>query len=143
MAKAEQGDTVKVHYTGTLSDGTEFDSSRDRDPLEFTVGANEVLPDFEIAVVDMDEGESKTITITAENAYGPYRDDMKLTIPREQIPKGLEVEIGNQYHIPQQNGHSVVVTVTNIEGDEVTLDANHPLAGEDLTFDIEVVAVEK
>lgn len=130
---------MKVHYTGTFADGTEFDTSRNREPLEFTVGNNEVLPDFETAVVGLEVGDTKTITIVAAKAYGEHRDDMKLAVARDQVPDELELEVGSQYRIPKKDGGSVVVTVIDIGDEDVTLDANHPLAGKDLTFDFEVV----
>jgi peptidylprolyl isomerase len=143
MSTIQHGDTVQVHYTGTLADGSEFDSSRDREPLEFTVGGNEVLPDFELAVVGLNVGDTKTITIEAAKAYGEYRDDMKLEVALDQVPDELELAIGNQYRIPKKDGGSVVVTVVEIGDESVSLDANHPLAGKDLTFVFDVVGVSE
>lgn len=142
MAQVKQGDTVDVHYTGKLDDGTVFDTSRERDPLHFTVGEGKLIPDFEQAVVGMQQGESKTVAIPAEKAYGPHRDDMVIVVERDQIPKDMNPEVGDQLQIGQPSGGAYIVTVTDVNNENITLDANHPLAGEDLTFDIEVVGVK-
>lgn len=141
MAQAQHGDTVKVHYTGKLDDGTVFDSSVDREPLEFTIGEGSIIPGFEQAVVGMSKGESKTETIPTENAYGPYVEEMVVTIDRQQMPAEIEPEVGQQLHIQQPDGQLVPVMVTDVSNSTVTLDANHPLAGEDLTFDIQLVEI--
>jgi peptidylprolyl isomerase len=137
--KAKQGDTVKVHYTGKLDDGTVFDTSVNRDPLQFTIGKGQVIPGFEQAVVGMEVSESKTTKVTASEAYGPRRDEMVLQVDRKQFPADLNPEVGQQLRIPQPNGQPVIVRVTDISEASVTLDANHPLAGQDLTFDIQLV----
>lgn len=142
MAQAKHGDTVKVHYTGKLDDGTVFDSSTDRDPLEFTIGAGNIIPGFEKAVVGMAQGESKTEIIPTEQAYGPYMEEMVVTIDRQQMPPEIEPEVGQQLHIQQPDGQLLPVMVTNISNGNVTLDANHPLAGENLTFDIKLVDID-
>ncbi len=141
MAKAKVGDTVRVHYIGTLDDGTVFDSSMGREPLEFTLGENEVIPGFEEAVIGMEPGERKSITIPSDEAYGPYYEDMVLTVDRSEFPPDLELEVGQRLQVRQADGYVFAVTVTEITDDEVTLDANHPLAGEDLTFAIELVEI--
>lgn len=142
MAKAQNGDTVRIHYTGRLSDGSEFDSSAGGDPLEFTIGQNEVIPGFENAVTGMIPGEKKTVTIPCDEAYGPHRDEMITLVERDQFPAGDTPEIGQQYEmVNQETGQSFIMTVAEIQDGGIVLDANHPLAGEDLTFDIELVAI--
>ncbi len=141
MNQAKQGDTVLIHYRGKLQDGTEFDSSYDRDPLEFTIGQGQLIPGFEEAVVGMTPGESKASHIPSDQAYGERRDDMVLEVSKEQIPDEIEVEIGQQLQIQQQSGQAVPVTVTDVQEDMVTLDANHPLAGKDLMFELELVEI--
>lgn len=141
MPQAKPGDTVKVHYTGKLDDGTVFDTSAEREPLEFTVGDGQVIPGFEQAVVGMNPGDSKTAKIPADEAYGPHRAEMVLQVGRDQFPPNIEPEVEQQLQIRQPDGQSFVVTVTDISETDVTLDANHPLAGEDLTFDIKLVEI--
>lgn len=141
MDSAQTGNVVKVHYTGKLEDGTVFDSSRDREPLEFTLGSGQVISGFEQAVAGMKVGETRSAHVPADDAYGPRRDDLVLEIEREQIPEDIEVEVGTQLQLQQQNGQAVPVTVADVGGESVTLDANHPLAGEDLYFDLELVEV--
>jgi peptidylprolyl isomerase len=138
---AKLGDTVKVHYTGKLDDGTVFDSSVDRDPLEFTIGSGNIIPGFEQAVVGMTPGESKTEVIPNDQAYGPYMDEMVVIVDRRQMPGDLQPEVGQQLQIQQETGQVIPVVVTDISDGSITLDANHPLAGEDLTFEIELVAI--
>lgn len=141
MPQAKQGDTVKVDYTGKLDDGTIFDSSHGGTPLEFTIGDGQVIPDFEKAVVGMEPGDSKTITTPADRAYGPHDENMVVQVDREMVPPGLDLQVGMQLEMSQANGMVIPVTVTNVSDNNVTLDANHPLAGEDLTFDIELVQI--
>ncbi|NJR51396.1 MAG: peptidylprolyl isomerase [Leptolyngbyaceae cyanobacterium CSU_1_3] len=141
MAQAQQGDTVKVHYTGKLDDGTVFDSSSSGDPLEFTIGSGNIIPGFEKAVVGMSPGDSKTELIPVDDAYGPHREEMVLVVDRAQMPSDLDPEIGQQLQIQQPSGQAIPVVITDISEAEVTLDANHPLAGEDLTFDIQLVEI--
>ncbi|HEY9903629.1 MAG TPA: peptidylprolyl isomerase [Candidatus Sericytochromatia bacterium] len=141
MLQAKPGDTVKIHYTGRLDDGTVFDSSDNREPLEFTINEGQVIPGFEQAVVGMTPGESKTEKIPMHQAYGPHREEMVLEVSREQIPPDLQPEVGQQLQIQQPNGQPVAVFVTDVTDAKVTLDANHPLAGEDLTFDIHLVEI--
>ncbi|MCE5323185.1 peptidylprolyl isomerase [bacterium] len=141
MAQAKQGDSVKVDYTGKLKDGSVFDSSANREPLEFTIGGGHVIPDFEEAIVGMNPGDSKTIEICADRAYGQHHDDMVIEIDKAQFPEDIKPKVGDQLQISQPDGRAAVVVVTEITEDSVTLDANHPLAGQDLTFDIQLVEV--
>ena len=141
MAQAKSGDTVKVHYTGTLDNGTVFDSSADREPLKFTIGQGRLITGFENAVVDMNPGETKTVKIPSESAYGPHREDMLLRVNRSEFPEGLEPKIDQKFQVRNANGDNAVVTVVAIDGDDVTLDANHPLAGENLTFEIQLTEI--
>ena len=141
MAKAKLGDTVKVHYTGTLEDGVEFDSSRDREPLEFTIGSQQVIEGFEDGVVGMEIDENKVITIPADKAYGPYHKELALEVPMEQFPSHITPEVGLQLQLTQPDGRPVTVMITEVTDSVVILDANHPLAGKDLTFDIQLVEI--
>lgn len=141
MSEAKQGDKVSVHYTGRLDDGTEFDSSRDRSPLEFTIGEGQVIPGFEEAVVGMDVDDSKTISIPAAEAYGGYHQEMVFSIERTELPPGLDPEVGQRLQKGEPDGSNMVVTVVEISQESVTMDANHPLAGKDLTFDIQLTAI--
>lgn len=140
MAQAKQGDTVRVHYTGTLDDGQEFDSSRGLDPLTFTLGTGSVIQGFDDAVTGMTVGDEKRVTIPADEAYGPRRDELTLQLPRSELPPDLELEEGTQLRM-EQGDQSVVVTVRQLDDTTVTLDANHPLAGEDLTFNLRLVEI--
>jgi peptidylprolyl isomerase len=143
MQQAKRGDTVHVHYRGTLDDGTEFDTSAGSDPISFTVGAGEVIPGFEDAIEGMATGEKKTQHIAVENAYGTHRDELVFTVPRDQMPEGTEIEVGDMLQVGFPDGSNATVQVTAVEGDEVTLDANHPLAGKNLTFELELVGIEE
>jgi peptidylprolyl isomerase len=140
--QAKSGDTVKVHYTGKLTDGTLFDSSINGEPLEFTIGAGNIIPGFEQAVLGMAPGESKTAVIPSEQAYGNYQAEMAMVIDRQQMPNEIEAEIGQQLQIQQPNGELVPVVITEVSDTSITLDANHPLAGEALTFEIELVSID-
>jgi peptidylprolyl isomerase len=140
MPQAKQGDTVRVHYTGTLEDGQEFDSSRGLDPLTFTIGAGAVIQGFDDAVTGMAVGDEKRVTIPAADAYGPRRDELTVRIPRTELPPDLELEEGTQLRM-EQDDQSLVVTVRELDDETVTLDANHPLAGESLTFDLRLVEI--
>lgn len=142
MAQAKEGDKVRIHYTGRLDDGTVFDTSENRDPLEFKVGEGRVIPGFEEAVVGMDEGEEKTATIPAEQAYGPRRNDLLIAVEREALPEDVDPEVGQQLQMRANDGQTVPVRVADVDEEKVVLDANHPLAGRDLTFDIHLVAVD-
>ena len=136
MAHATTGDTVRIHYSGTLSDGTVFDSSEGRAPLEFTLGAGQVIPGFDRAVEGMEPGETQRVEIPAAEAYGPHREEMTLSVSPDQFPEEMDPALGQQLQLSQPDGQSVVVRVTEIADDAVTLDANHELAGKDLTFEI-------
>jgi peptidylprolyl isomerase len=141
MADAKPGDTVKVHYTGKLEDGTVFDSSADREPLQFTIGEGNVIPGFENAVVGMNPGEIKTEKIPCVDAYGPRHEEMIQTIERSAIPADIAVQEGQQLQVSQPGGEALVVTVAEVTDDAVTLDGNHRLAGKDLVFEIELVEI--
>lgn len=142
MSQAKSGDTVAVHYTGKLDDGTVFDSSENRDPLQFAIGAGHVIPGFEEAVIGLSPGESVTQTIPAERAYGPYRDEMVMVVEREQIPPEIPLDVGQQLQLQGPAGQPPLpVLITDVSPTQVTLDANHPLAGEDLTFEIALVEI--
>lgn len=144
MSKAKEGDTVKVHYTGSLEDGSVFDSSKERDePLEFTLGEGQLIPGFEKAVEGMGVGDSTSVDIPSKEAYGDRRDDLEMEISREELPDNIEPEVGMQLQMQQQqNGKAIPVQITAVDEETVTLDANHPLAGKDLKFDIEVVDID-
>lgn len=149
MAQAKAGDTVKVHYTGRLEDGSVFDSSECHDeecgcetgPLEFTIGEGQVIPGFEQAVQGMSIGESKTVTIPVAEAYGDRQDELVAQVPRSDLPPGMEPEVGQQLEVTQEDGSSFPVLVIDVDAESITLDANHPLAGKDLTFDLKLVAI--
>jgi peptidylprolyl isomerase len=141
MAQAKTGDTVKVHYTGKLDDGTVFDSSADREPLEFKLGSGSIIPGFERAVLGMSLGESKTETIPTDDAYGPHLEEMVVVVDRQQMPAEIEPQVGQQLQLQQQDGQVLPVVITDVSDASVTLDANHPLAGEALIFDIELVEI--
>ncbi len=140
-AIAKNGDTVRVHYTGRLQDGTVFDSSVGGEPLEFTLGQSQIITGFEQAVIGMQVGESKTVTIPVDQAYGPYDDSMVLEVERDKLPEDLEPEVGMQLQMSQGDGGYTIVTVTEVSETTIKIDANHPLAGKDLTFDIELVEI--
>ena len=141
MAQAKHGDTVKVHYTGKLKDGRVFDTSANRDPFEFTIGDEQVISGFEEAVVGMNPGESRTAQIPVDEAYGPHSEEMVLEVDRNQLPEDLEPEVGDRLKVRQSDGETFVVTVTDISASSLTLDANHPLAGQDLIFDIQLLEI--
>lgn len=142
MVQARPGDQVKVHYTGRLTDGTEFDSSVNREPLVFTLGEGQMIPGFEQAVLGMALGESKTTTIQADEAYGPHHPERMMAVERHHLPPDLQPEIGQHLHMRRQDGSEVTVVVAAITETEVTLDANHPLAGHDLIFEITLVEIQ-
>ena len=141
MAEAKHGDWVQVHYTGRLLDGEIFDSSEGRDPLEFQLGAGQVIPGFEQAVVGLNTGESRTVNVPVSEAYGPHREEMVLVVEREKFPPDLNPEINQQLQLRQPNGQVFVAMVTAISDCSVTLDANHPLAGKDLVFDLRLIGI--
>ena len=141
MAKARMGDTVKVHYEGRLDDGTVFASSIDGDPAEVTIGARRVIPAFEEAIIGMDPGDSKTVKICEEAAFGPRRGELVQTIDREGLAEGLEPEVGQRLQAVDAEGRSIHAIIRDISDQTVTIDANHPLAGQDLNFEIELVGI--
>jgi peptidylprolyl isomerase len=142
MQEAKHGDTVKIHYKGLLEDGTVFDTSEDGDPIEFTIGEGTVIPGFEDAVIGMSAGQKKSEKIEADRAYGQHRPDLVFTIDREQLPQGTNVAVGDFLRIGFTDGESASVQVAELNDVKITLDANHPLAGKDLTFDLTLVAIE-
>ncbi|MEO1023800.1 MAG: peptidylprolyl isomerase [Bacteroidota bacterium] len=141
MSTVQQGDTVKVHYTGTLTDGSVFDSSIQREPLEFTLGQGQLIPGFEQTVLGMEVGDKATTEIPAKDAYGEVREELTMKANKTDLPPDLTPELGMQLQLSQPNGQPVPVIISEIEEETVTLDANHPLAGKDLTFEIELVEI--
>jgi peptidylprolyl isomerase len=141
MTQAKEGNTVKIHYTGRLQDGTEFDSSSDREPLQFNIGSGQVIPGFEEAVTGMRVGEKKTAQIPCDKAYGKRDPSMVMVVDRKHVPAEINPEVGQRLQVGSPNGQLLVVTVIEISHENITLDANPPLAGEDLTFDIELVEI--
>lgn len=141
MSIAKNGQSVKVHYTGKLEDGSVFDSSQGREPLAFTIGEGQMIPGFEKAVMGMAVGEVRETNISCQEAYGERSDDLIVEVPKEQVPNDIQPEVGMQLAINDGN-RSRPVVVTAVEPEKIVLDANHPLAGKDLTFKIELVEVE-
>lgn len=141
MSNAKQGDTVKIHYTGTLDDGTQFDSSAGRDPLEFQLGGGQVIPGFDKAVDGMAVGDKKDVNIPAAEAYGDRQEQMVQEVPKSALPEGMEPQEGMQLQAQNQQGQEMQLTVTAIGEDSITVDGNHPLAGKALNFAIELVAI--
>ncbi len=136
------GDTVQVNYTGKLADGVVFGTTVGREPLEFKLGASDMIPGFEKAVLGMKVGEKKTVTVPANEAYGPHRDDLVLEVPREKFPGNIIPEVGQILQVPLSSGGTTAVIVTKVTDTTVTVDTNHPLAGQDLTFKIELIKIE-
>ena len=143
MEKAKAGDVVRVHYTGKLTNGEQFDSSTGREPLEFTVGAGQMIKGFDAAMPGMEVGEKKTINIVAADAYGEKDDQAIIEFPKENIPADMKLEIGLQLQLRNEAGQPFPVAVSEIKDDVVVLDANHHLAGKELVFDIELVEIVK
>jgi peptidylprolyl isomerase len=143
MRQAKHGDTVRVHYRAKLQDGSVFDASFDREPLQFTIGGGKIVPGFEEAVVGMNPGDSKTTDLPVEKAFGPYQEEKVAVVPKIQFAGHWHPEptVGERVQIPQPEGPPMNVTVTDVTESEVTLDANHPLAGENLIFDIKLVDI--
>lgn len=141
MAEAKTNDIVKVHYTGRLADGTIFDSSLDREPLKFTIGQKMVILGFEEGVVGLNAGETKTVSIASQDAYGPYLEDLVGTIKRAQIPPHIELQVETVLQMQAPDGGVTIVMVKALNDESVTLDANHPLAGKDLTFEINLLEI--
>lgn len=141
MAQARQGDTVRVHYTGRLDDGSVFDSSQGADPLTFTIGSGQIITGFEDAVLGMNPGETRTTEIPSDRAYGARDEEMLLEVERENLPDGLDPKMGDWLQLSFPDGQQASVRVVEMSSDKVTLDANHPLAGKDLTFEISLVEI--
>jgi peptidylprolyl isomerase len=142
MTQAKAGDTVAIHYTGTLPDGTKFDSSEGRDPLEFVVGSGQIIPGLDGALPGMSVGDKKTVQVECAQAYGPSNPEMRQAVPREGIPSHIPLEIGTQLQMQTPEGQALPVRVVEVDEATVTLDANHPLADQDLTFDIELMRID-
>ncbi len=141
MTQVKTGDTVRIHYRGTLQDGTQFDSSEGRDPLEFEVGSGQIIPGLDKALPGMTVGEAKTVAVPVDEAYGRRNPDASHAVPRAQIPDNIPLEVGTALQMRSPDGRAIAVTVAEVTDETVTLDANHPLAGHDLTFEIELVSI--
>ncbi len=141
MQQVKSGDTVSVHYHGKLTDGSTFDSSEGREPLQFTVGQGQVIKGFDDALVDMIVGDKKTVQIPVNDAYGERRDDMLMEYPKNDFPPDMKPEAGMQLQMSDNQGNVFPVVIAEVLEDAVVLDANHPLAGQDLVFDIELVSI--
>jgi peptidylprolyl isomerase len=142
MSQAKSGDSVKIHYTGTLDDGTQFDSSAGREPLAFDLGSGQVIPGFDKAVDGMSVGESKSVNIVAEDAYGPHQAKMVQEVPRSALPEDMEPTEGMGLQAQSPDGGVANLVVTSVQEDSITVDGNHPLAGKALNFDIELVSID-
>lgn len=141
MSQAKTGDQVTVHYTGSLADGSVFDSSRSREPFTFTLGSGQVISGFEAGILGLEPGQSRRTTMPADQAYGPYRDDLIFTARRDEWPADAPLEVGAQAPMRRPDGKTTRVTVKEITPDGILIDGNHPLAGKDLTFDIELLSI--
>lgn len=141
MAPVRDGDTVKIHYTGKLQDGTVFDTSEGREPLSFTIGSGQVIPGFEDAVIGMVKNETKNVRIPVDRAYGPRNEELMINVPRNQVPPDINPEQGQRLQIQGPGNQPVLVVVKEVTNEYIVLDANPPLAGEDLIFDIELVEI--
>ena len=142
MSKAKDGDTVKVHYTGKLHNGEVFDTSREREPFEFKLGGQTVIPGFEKGVLGMGIGDKKTIEISPEDAYGEKKEELVVEVQKSELPDDITPSVGQRLQIRQQDGNPIIVTITEMNEDNITLDANHPLAGYTLFFDVELVEIK-
>jgi FKBP-type peptidyl-prolyl cis-trans isomerase 2 len=141
MTKATNGKTVKVHYTGKLENGDIFDSSREREPLEFTIGQGQMIPGFEKGIMDMAVGDKKTIVLPPEEAYGEYNEELTMPYKRSDLPADLVPQVGMTLQFQSQQGQVFYVTVIKVTDDEIVVDANHQLAGKTLTFDVEMMEI--
>jgi FKBP-type peptidyl-prolyl cis-trans isomerase 2 len=141
MSDAKTGDTVRIHYTGTLSDWSTFDTSSGREPLEFTVGSGQIIPGLDRAIAGMSVGEKKTVEVPASEAYGDRNPDGIQSVPREQVPDHIPLDPGTQLQVQTGDGRTLPVLVAEVTEEAVVLDANHPLAGKDLTFEVELVEI--
>ena len=143
MSQAKSGDTVKIHYTGTLDDGSQFDSSAGREPLEFTLGSGQVIPGFDKAVEGMAVGDTKTVNIPADEAYGPRHDGMIQEVPLSALPDDLEPQVGMGLQARRPDGGILDLTITEVGEEAITVDGNHPLAGQTVYYSVEVREVRK
>ena len=141
MAQAEAGDRVKINFTGKLEDGSVFANTADSEPLEFQLGEGRIIPGVEKAVEGMNVGESKTVKVPPEQAYGRRLDELVEEVGRDKFPKDIELQVGQKFDVPQQEGQPMVVRVVDVSEQTVTLDGNHPLAGRDLTFELELIEI--
>lgn len=141
MAEAKSGDTVRIHYTGTLDDGTQFDSSAGRDPLEFALGGGQVIPGFDSAVTGMSVGDQKTVTINPDDAYGKRHDQLVQQVPKDTLPDNVDPAVGMRLQSQSPDGQVMNLVIVDIDDESITLDANHPLSGQALTFAIELVEI--
>jgi len=141
MTQANKGDTVRIHYTGRLTDGTQFDSSEGRTPLEFQLGSGQIITGLDEQIQGMNVGEKATVTIPAEGAYGQHRPEGVQTLPRDRVPEGVDLSLGARLQATGADGQQMTLTVVDVSDADVTVDANHPLAGKDLVFDVELVEV--
>ncbi|MBD3401166.1 MAG: peptidylprolyl isomerase [Candidatus Coatesbacteria bacterium] len=141
MSQAAKGDKVKVHYTGTLDDGTVFDSSREREPLEFVIGSGTLIPGFENGVLGMKVGETKTIDIPAADAYGERKDGLMASLERSEVPDNIEPKVGMFVEMELKDGNNARARIAKVDEQTIVLDFNHPLAGQDLSFEVELLAV--
>jgi peptidylprolyl isomerase len=143
MSQVKNGDSITLHYTGKLDDGTVFDSSVGGQPLSFTVGAGEVIPGFEAGALGLSVGEKRDIVITPDQAYGPYIEELVKVVARDNFPPNVTPAVGLMFEMQLPSGEAIPVRIIEVEGDEVTLDANHLLAGETLFFSLELVSIDK
>ena len=141
MSEAKSGDTVRIHYTGTLDDGTQFDSSAGRDPLEFELGSGQVIPGFDKGVEGMAVGDKKSVTIDPDDAYGQHHEQLIQVVPKDQLPDDMTPEVGMQLQTQNETGQIMRLSVTAVDDESITVDGNHPLAGKTLNFDIELVEI--
>ncbi|WP_372611285.1 peptidylprolyl isomerase [Aquicoccus sp.] len=141
MSQVKKGDTVHIHYTGTLQDGSVFDSSEGRDPLAFTVGSGQIIPGLDTAMEGMSVGDTRRVEVPSDQAYGPVQEEARQAVPRADIPDEIPMEVGTQVNAQNQDGQVMTLTIHDVTDDHVVLDANHPLAGKDLVFDVELVAI--
>lgn len=141
MKQAQKGDTVRVHYKGTLVDGTEFDSSEERGPIDVEIGGGRIIPGFEEALVGMSQGETKSVTIEPEQAYGQHSPELMHKVERARVPANIDLEVGLALQASDQEGNPLNLVVVDFDEATVTLDANHPLAGEELSFELEIVEI--
>lgn len=141
MTQVKAGDTVRIHYTGTLADGSVFDSSEGRDPLEFTAGSGQIIPGLDAAILGMVKGEEKTVTVPAAEAYGPHDAGGRQEVPRAQVPDNIPLDVGTRLQLSRADGSAIPVTVAEVTEEVVVLDTNHPLAGQDLIFQVAVVEI--